>query len=148
MLWVEEERNEMGYKDPEKPQLFEERWSAKSTQGLVNVCDIRHSICNSDQYPYPLWKRDYKHMEAQDAQTETINAVIAAIDRVPIYEETLDPDAISRDALLNYLMGKISEYGEDYGVPDILRDIREFQIKRRRKEELPCMQQTKKDASF
>lgn len=121
-------------KEPKRTQEFREFWSSKSTQGMVNICDIRHAICNSDQYPYPLWEKDYKHLEAQEAQTETINAVIAAIDRVPIYENDLDPDVVSRPALLDYLVGKVVEYGEDYGVSEMLMDIREFQIKRKRKE--------------
>ena len=44
------------------------------------------------------------------------------------------PDSISRSALLEYLTCKIVEYGEDYGFKDMLLDIREFNINRKRKE--------------
>ena len=118
------------YKDPEKPQQFKECWSKKQAAGLCYIQDIRHAISNSDQFPFPLWETDYQHMAAQQAQEETLRAVIAAIDRVPIYKDELSPDAISRQALTDYLIANIEKYGEDYGVDDILRDIREFQIRR------------------
>lgn len=144
MIWIEGCRNqdgelivvpdEMGYGEPKKPQQFEEIWCVRQKDGLCYFKDILHAIGNSDQYPFPLWEKDYKHLAAQEAQTETINAVVAALERVPKYEDRLDPDAISKSTLVDYLIGHIEEYGETYGVAEMLLDIREFQIRRKRKE--------------
>lgn len=122
------------YHDPEKQQEFKERWSAKSTDGMVYISDIRHAISNSDQYPFPLRQQDYKHMEAQDAQNKTLDAVIAAIDRVPIYERGVVSDSVSRTALMDYIKKKADEFGDAYGISDVLMDIAGFQINRERKE--------------
>lgn len=130
-------KNEDGgytYHDPEKQQEFKERWSAKSTDGMVYISDIRHAISNSDQYPFPLWQQDYKHLEAQDAQNKTLDAVIAAIDRVPIYEKGVVPDSVNRTALMDYIKNKASECGDAYGVRDVLMDIAGFQINYVRRE--------------
>ena len=124
----------MEYKEPEKEQIFKEQWSHNQTTGLCYIQDIRHAISNSDQYPYPLHEKDYQHMIAQEAQDETLNAVIAAIDRVPLYDDRLDPDSISRSALLEYLEERIAARGEEYTVDMAIAAIRSFQIKRRRKE--------------
>lgn len=121
-------------REPKKPQLFKGLWNVKQTSGLCYFQDVLHAIGNSDQYPFDLWKKDYMHLAAQEAQTETINAVVAALERVPKYEDQLDPDAISKSALVDYLIGRIEEYGETYGVAEMLLDIREFQIRRKRKE--------------
>ena len=126
--------DEMGYGEPKKPQEFVERWGVRNTDGICYYRDIVHAIGNSDQFPFPLWQKDYKHLAAQEAQTETINAVVAALERVPKYEDQLDPDAISKSALMDHLIGRIEEYGETYGVAEMLLDIREFQIRRKRKE--------------
>lgn len=122
------------YHDPEKQQEFKERWSAKSTEGMVYICDIRHAISNSDQYPFPLWQQDYKHLEAQDAQSKTLDAVIAAIDRVPIYERGVVTDSVNRTAIMDYIKKKADECGDAYGIRDVLMDIAGFQINRERKE--------------
>jgi hypothetical protein len=128
---MEKAQDEMGYGKPKKPQLFKELWNVKQTRGLCYFQDVLHAIGNSDQYPFDLWKKDYMHLAAQEAQTETINAVAAALDRVPKYEDRLDPDSISRHALMKYILEKIIRYGEAYGVEDVLRDIGEFQIRRK-----------------
>ena len=119
------------YKEPEKPQIFREIWSVKDPRGLVHKADIIHAIGNSDQYPWPLWSLVDGHKAEQETQEQTLCAVIAALERIPVYEDKLDPDAISRDALMNYLSGKLAMYGEDYGTAEMLLDIREFNIKRK-----------------
>ena len=144
MLWIEGCRNqdgelivvpdEMGYGEPKKPQQFEEIWCVRQKDGLCYFQDILHAIGNSDQYPFPLWEKDYKHLAAQEAQTETINAVVAALERVPKYDDQLDPDSISRHALTKYILSQSMKHGEDYKVEDVLRDIADFQIRRKRKE--------------
>ena len=119
-------------KDPKKPQEFKELWVARNPGGLVYKRDIVHALGNSDQYPFPLWEKDYMHLAAQEAQTETLQAVIAAIDRCPVYEDQRDPDAVSRVSLLSYLMSKMERYGEAYRTADMLLDIQQFGITRRR----------------
>jgi hypothetical protein len=119
-------------KEPKKPQLFTELWAAKHPGGMVYKRDIVHALGNSDQYPFPLWKKDYTHLAEQGAQTETLQAVIAAIDRCPVYEDQQDPDAVSRFSLLTYLMGKMERYGDAYRTADMLLDIQQFRITRRR----------------
>jgi hypothetical protein len=119
-------------KEPKKPQLFTELWAAKHPGGVVYKRDIVHALGNSDQYPFPLWKKDYTHLAEQGAQTETLQAVIAAIDRCPVYEDQQDPDAVSRFSLLTYLMGKMERYGDAYRTADMLLDIQQFGITRRR----------------
>ena len=124
----------MKYKESDKAQLFKEMWSHNQTRGLCYIQDIRHAISNSDQYPYPMDKPDYQHLMGQEAQEKTLNAVIAAIDRVPLYNDWLDPDSISRTALIDYLEERIASRGDEYTVDMAIAAIRSFQIKRKRKE--------------
>ena len=119
-------------KEPKKQQLFTGLWAAKHPGGLVYKRDIAHALGNSDQYPFSLWEKDYMHLAAQEAQTETLQAVIAAIERCPVYEDQQDPDSVSRFSLLTYLMGKMERYGEAYRTADMLLDIQQFGITRRR----------------
>lgn len=122
------------YHEPEKPQVFKEMWSKKRTEGLCYIQDIRHAISNSDQYPFPVNARVYDNMAAQDAMFKTLDAVIAAIDRVPVYEDRLDPDAISRSGLLEFIKEKLARYGAaDYSPAEIIRDIEDFEIRRKEK---------------
>lgn len=123
------------YRDPEKTQKYRETWSSKSTEGMVYISDIRHAISNSDQYPYPLWKKDHMHLAAQEAQEKTLRAVIAAIDRVPVYERDVRHVLISKVALVSYLVGKMTEYPGLYDTAAMLRDISDFQIDRDKVEE-------------
>ena len=122
-------------REPKKPQLFTGLWAAKHPGGLVYKRDIAHALGNSDQYPFSLWEKDYMHLAAQEAQTETLQAVTAAIDRCPVYEDQQDPDSVSRFSLLTYLMGKKERYGEEYRTEDMLLDIQQFGITRKRMEE-------------
>ena len=120
-------------KYPKKPQVFNGLWAAKNPGGLVYKRDIVHAISNSDQYPFQLWGRAEGHEAEQDAQTETINAVIATIERCPVYEDQTDPDTINRYSLIAYLIDKLDRYGNgSYGATDMLRDVQDFGIGRRR----------------
>jgi len=119
-------------RDPKKPQEFKEMWVAKNPGGLIYKRDIVHATGNSDQYPFPLWAVAEGHEAEQEAQTETIRAMVAAIERCPVYEDQLDPDAISKKALLSYLLGKQERFGKGFHVGELLNDIQEFSIKRRR----------------
>ena len=67
---MEKAQDEMGYGKPKKPQLFKELWNVRQTNGLCYFQDVIHAIGNSDQYPFDLWKKDYMHLAAQEAQTE------------------------------------------------------------------------------
>lgn len=120
------------YRPPEQPQNFMELWSTKHS-GYMSVSDIHHAIGNSDQFPFPIFARDYKHMAEQDAQEKTICAVIAALDRVPVYEDHADPNMISKDALFYHIQRRANRYGDSYTADHFLRDIAGFEIRRKRK---------------
>lgn len=131
MIWTKEaEKEGFEYREPEKPQEFEEVWSREQTAGLCYITDIRHAIGNSDQYPYPLWPEDREHLQAQEAQEETLCAVIAAVNRVPLYEDKLDRDCISRAALLEHIRERRRKWGGEYDAEQILGDIENFEIRR------------------
>lgn len=70
-------------KPPDKKQVFQYHWELlKDGAMLVNNRDIVHAIGNCDLYPTEIGKGDTPE---ERAATETVNAVVAAIDATPKY---------------------------------------------------------------
>lgn len=69
-------------KKPKKPQqfnyIFQKPWLGGD---VILYADLVHAICNSDQYPVPLWE-DTPESRIQAA---TIDAIINAIEACPRY---------------------------------------------------------------
>lgn len=71
-----------------RPQEFEFVWEKQKDGCTYNSTrDICHALGNSDQYPFPIGAQPKTPEEEMilQIQTETLNAVVAAIEAAPEY---------------------------------------------------------------
>lgn len=71
-----------------KKQIFKYCWhKPKEGDLFINADDLRHAICNSDQFPvFPHWSPREQPTPEQKLVSETLDAVFEAIKATPKYK--------------------------------------------------------------
>lgn len=75
-------------KDPGKPQKFKYNFLSEEASGcFMRVSDVCHALGNCDQYPVPYEGLCNPQTHDEKLCSEMLDAVIAAIEAVPLYEK-------------------------------------------------------------